>query len=126
MKRQIKIKVGGLEANAGLYETDTAAKVIEILPITESVNVWGEEIYFTVPIEARLEDGRETVDLGDIAFWPQGNALCMFFGSTPISEGDEIRPISAVSVIGRIEGDSELFQGMISGLKRGEDLTITV
>jgi len=126
VKQQIKIRVGGLEANAGLYETDTAAKVIEILPITASVNVWGEEIYFTVPIEARLEDGKETVDLGDIAFWPQGNALCMFFGSTPISEGDEIRPISAVSVIGRIEGDSELFQGMLSGLKRGEELTITI
>ena len=124
MRREGKITVGELEVKAWLNETDTAAKVFEILPITSKVNIWGDEIYFPVPVETGLEDERETVDLGDIAYWPQGNALCMFFGRTPVSEGDEIRPISPVNIIGRVEGDRDLFQQLLSKLKRGEDISI--
>ncbi|HEY49147.1 MAG TPA: hypothetical protein G4O13_03795 [Dehalococcoidia bacterium] len=125
MKTGLKIRVGELEADAWLNETGTAARVIEILPINSSVNVWGEEIYFSIPVEAGLEDARETVELGDIAYWPRGNALCVFFGSTPVSEGDEIRPASPVNIIGRIEGDSELFHKLLENLKRGEEIAIS-
>jgi hypothetical protein len=125
MKREVRIKVGELEVKAWFNETDTATKVFEILPITSSVNIWGHEIYFSIPIETGLEDARETVDLGDIAYWPQGNALCLFFGRTPVSGVDEIRPISPVNIIGRIEGDGGLLQRLLSEVKRGRDITIS-
>ena len=103
MSREVKITAGGLEVAGWLNETNTASKVWEALPITGSINLWGDEIYFSIPVEAGLEDARETVSLGDIAHWPQGRAMCIFLGKTPISKGDEIRPISPVNVIGGIE-----------------------
>lgn len=126
MSKHIKIKAGAIEAKARLNETDTAAKVLKTLPITAGVNIWGDEIYFAIPVSAELENGQETVSLGDIAYWPEGKALCIFFGRTPVSEGDEIRPISAVTVIGQIDGDRELMRGMLGRLKQGEEFTMTV
>lgn len=126
MSKHIKIKAGAIEAKARLNETDTAAKVLKTLPITAGVNIWGDEIYFAIPVSAELENGQETVSLGDIAYWPEGKALCIFFGRTPVSEGDEIRPISAVTVIGQIDGDHELMRGMLGRLKQGEEFTMTV
>jgi len=102
-ERQIKITVGKLGVAGWLNETNTAAEVWEALPITGSINLWGDEIYFSIPVEAGLEDARETVSLGDIAYWSQGKAMCIFLGKTPISEGDEIRPASPVNVIGGIK-----------------------
>lgn len=125
MSRHIKIKAGEIEAEAWLNETDTATKFLNVLPITASVNIWGDEIYFSIPVNAGLENGQTTVGLGDIAYWPEGSALCIFYGRTPISEGDEIRPISAVTVIGQIDGDRELMLGMLGRLKQGEKLTIS-
>ena len=124
MRREVTVKVGELEVKAWFNETDTATKVFDVLPITSSVNIWGDEIYFTIPVETGLEDAREIVNIGDIAYWPQGNALCVFLGRTPISEADEIRPISPVNVIGGIEGDDGLFQKLLGELKRGRDITI--
>lgn len=120
MRRQIKITVGGLEVEAWLNETDTATKVLEILPITSTVNLWGDEIYFSIPLETGLENAREVVNIGDIAYWPQGKAMCIFLGMTPISKGKEIRPISPVNVIGGIEG----VQKLLGKVKPGEKVTI--
>ena len=125
MKREIKIKVRDMEVKAWLNETDTATKVFEILPVTSSVDIWGDEIYFSIPVEAGLGDTRETVDLGDIAYWPQGNALCLFFGMTPVSGVDEIRPVSPVNIIRRIEGDSRLFERLLVEFRRGGDITVS-
>jgi hypothetical protein len=61
------------------------------------------------------ENGKEVVELGDIAYWPPGNAFCIFFGPTPASNGSEIRPASAVNVVGRIEGDATVFKAVDSG-----------
>ncbi len=124
MRREVTVKVGELEVKAWFNETDTATKVFDVLPITSNVNVWGDEIYFTIPVETGLEDAREIVNIGDIAYWPQGNALCVFLGRTPISEADEIRPISPVNVIGGIEGDGGLFQKLLGEFRRGRDITI--
>ena len=124
MRREVTVKVGELEVKAWFNETDTATKVFDVLPITANVNVWGDEIYFTIPVETGLEDAREIVNIGDIAYWPQGNALCVFLGRTPISEADEIRPISPVNVIGGIEGDGGLFQKLLGEFRRGRDITI--
>ncbi len=120
MSREIIIKVAGTELRARLNETDTAARVLEILPINASANLWGEEIYFATPLEHSLEDAQETVSAGDIAFWPQGNALCLFFGPTPVSTADEIKPLSAVNVVGRIEDDL----APLKKVKQGDKITM--
>lgn len=120
MKRKIKIVVGKVELEAWLNETKTATKVFEALPLKSSVNTWGDEIYFTIPVDAQPEDARELVDLGDIAYWPPGKAMCIFFGKTPISRGDEIRPASPVNIIGKVEGDYKLLRKV----KDGEGITI--
>ncbi len=120
MERQIKIMVGELEVAGWLNETNTASKVWEALPITGSINLWGDEIYFSIPVEAGLEDAKETVSLEDIAYWPQGKAMCIFLGKTPISQGEEIRPASPVNVIGRIEEVKTL----LGKVRQGEEITI--
>lgn len=120
MSREIKISAGEIEVTGWLNETDTAGKVWEALPITGGINLWGDEIYFSIPVEAGLKDARETVSLGDIAYWPPGKAMCIFLGKTPISEGDEIRPASPVNVIGGIEGVEKL----LGKVGQGEEITI--
>jgi hypothetical protein len=120
MKRKIKITVGKLELEAWLNETKTAARVFEALPITSTVNTWGDEIYFTIPVETGPEDAKELVSLGDIAYWPPGKAMCIFFGKTPISRGDEIRPASPVNIIGKVEGDLKT----LKKVKEGEEIII--
>ena len=125
MRRAIKISAGTVEATAWLNETLTATKVLEILPVASAVDIWGDEIYFQIPVDTVLEDGKETVRLGDIAYWPQGKALCIFLGRTPVSRGDEIRPISPVNVIGKVEGSSEQFKRLLTVFKQGEKIIIS-
>jgi len=120
VSREIKITVGGIEVKAWLNETDTATKILEILPVSSRVNLWGDEIYFSIPLDTGLEDEKEIVALGDIAYWPQGKAMCIFFGKTPASEREEPRPVSPVNVIGRIEGEPKL----LGQVKQGENVTV--
>jgi hypothetical protein len=81
----------------------------EKIPFESVVNTWGEEIYFSTPVNVqKMENPREVVEVGDVGYWPPGKALCLFFGKTPISD-DKIRPASAVNVIGKIvEGLEDL------------------
>jgi hypothetical protein len=115
MKRKIKITVGKIEMEAWLNETKTASKVFEALPITSTVNTWGDEIYFTIPVNMVSENAKELVELGDTAYWPPGKAMCIFFGKTPVSKGDEIRPASAVNIIGKLEGDYKTLKKVRDG-----------
>ena len=115
MSRNIRITAGTVEMNAVLNDTDTAQVVWNVLPITAAANTWGDEIYFGIPVNADLEQGREVVDLGDLGYWPPGRAFCIFFGPTPASRGDEIRPASAVTVIGRVSGNATLFKQVRAG-----------
>ena len=100
---------------AELNDTPTANLVWDSLPIEASGSTWGDEIYFRTPISAEEDNAREVVDMGDVAYWPPGQALCLFFGPTPASQGDEIRPASAVNVLGRIEGDATVLKQVRSG-----------
>jgi hypothetical protein len=120
MSRPIKIVAGGTETDGVLNDTATASLVYDALPITGRVNWWGDEIYFPVSITTGLEDGQETVDLGDIAYWPEGPALCLFMGRTPVSGGSEIRPASAVNVIGKMTDPKTL----LGKVKSGERIVI--
>lgn len=102
-------------------EHEVVKKLLEKLPIKSTVNTWGEEIYFSIPVQCReMKNPKDVVEKGDVGFWPPGRALCLFFGKTPISD-DKIRPASTVDVIGRIvEGMENLHS-----VKDGEEVSIT-
>ena len=115
MTKKIKIETGKVEAIAELNNTRTAQAIWEAMPIKAHANLWGDEIYFSIPVKLKLENGQETVNIGDAAYWPQGPAFCIFFGPTPVSKGSEIRPASAVTVFGKIIGDATIFKQVASG-----------
>jgi hypothetical protein len=116
MERKIKISAGPVEAQAELLQTSTADAIWDALPLESTCNLWGDEIYFTISLAHDLEpDACEIVDKGDLGFWPQGPAFCIFFGPTPISSGTEIKPASAVNVFGRVVGDSTVFKQVVAG-----------
>ena len=116
MGRRIRIRAGTTEAAAELNDTRTAQAIWEALPIKGHVNLWGDEIYFSIPLSLELEAGQELVNVGDLGYWPQGNAFCIFFGPTPVSLGDEIRPASPVTVFGKVIGDATIFRQVASGV----------
>jgi len=102
MSTKIVIKAGSVTVNAELNDTRTAAFIQGKLPIEAKANLWGDEIYFPIPVEDKLDNGKEVVNIGDLGYWPQGNAFCIFFGPTPVSSGGEIKPASAVNIVGRV------------------------
>ena len=107
--RQIQISTGNLTLAATLNELETANQLWESLPITGRVQIWGDEIYFSIPLNVEEELGsQETVHAGTVAYWPPGSALCLFWGPTPISAPGEIRPASAVNVVGILDNDPNL------------------
>ena len=114
-EREIRITAGQVTVNATLNGTDTAGMVWDALPIEASASTWGDEIYFGITVEGSEEPDHEVVELGDLGYWPPGSAFCMFFGRTPMSRGDEIRPASAVNVIGRMSGDLTTLKSVPSG-----------
>ena len=92
-----------------------AQAIWDALPLEARASIWGDEIYFTIPVDADAEEPREVVEMGDLGYWPPGSAFCIFFGPTPASRGDEIRPASPVNVFGRVEGDPRVFKRVASG-----------
>ena len=108
---KIKISIGDLSMEGELNQSVTAMKVVEALPIKASFNTWGEEIYFTIPVQAELDEtAREEVGIGDLGYWPTGRAFCIFFGPTPMSEPGKIVPASPVNLIGRVMEDATEFK----------------
>ena len=115
-KRSIKINAGNLSIDATLNQSDMAEQIWNSLPLSGTANIWGDEIYFGIPVTAIEHSGTsDLVSSGDIAFWPPGNAFCIFFGRTPASTDDEPRAASAVNVFGHISGDEKLFRGVSGG-----------
>lgn len=110
MTKRVRIKAGEVERIAILNNFPIAQALVEALPIEASANRWGDEIYFAVSLKQAAGEKKKVVDKGDIAFWPPGSALCIFFGPTPVSKGEEIRPASAVILLGKIETDPEGFR----------------
>lgn len=115
MARKIRIKAGQVEVEAELNDTKTAEAIWEALPITGRGNRWGDEIYFSIPVNLDPENAQELVSVGDLAYWPQGNGFCIFFGPTPISEGKEPRPASPCNVFGKVIGDATVLRQVPSG-----------
>jgi len=115
MPRAIRITAGGVSATGELNDSRAAAAIAAKLPITAKAETWGDEIYFGQPFSAPSDAPQETVALGDLGYWPPGKAFCIFFGPTPMSRGDEIRPASEVTVVGRVTGDARAFKRVRAG-----------
>jgi hypothetical protein len=94
----------------------TVSALSQALPLKARARRWGKEVYFETPVAVDLEKGAEVVEKGAIGYWPPGRALCLFFGPTPASKNpEEIRPASAVTVVGRILADPEILDGVQDG-----------
>jgi len=118
---KIEINIDGLEpiiAEIADSGSETVIAMKESLPFDSSVNRWGDEIYFYVPFDASLEDGaRSEMKVGEIAFWPQGPALAIFFGPTPMSKGDDPMAASDCNVIGTVNAKPEEMRAAKEGAK---------
>jgi hypothetical protein len=118
MARRLRISAGSAAATAILDESRTAQAIWEALPLEAPAEIWGDEIYFPIPVALPEEDARAVVSLGDLGYWPPGRAFCIFFGPTPASRNrSEIRPASPVNVFGRVEGDATVFTTVRGGTR---------
>jgi len=114
--KEIIFDFGELKMTAELNDSPTSNALYDQLPIEGISQVWGDEIYFSTNIAIENDEwAKETVDLGDIAFWPPGNAVCLFFGPTPMSSPGEIRPASATNIMGKLSGDLNLLKSVSGG-----------
>ncbi len=115
--KKIKIIVDNINAVAELADSKTSEAIWDALPFENTVNTWGDEIYFEIPVKTALDEtAKEVVEKGDLGYWPTGKAFCIFFGPTPVSQGDEIRPASAVNIVGKVIGDTEIFKTVQQGV----------
>lgn len=114
----ITITVEDFSLSATLNESPTAQQIWDALPIQGTANVWGDEIYFDIPVKLQpAPDARADVEIGELAYWVPGRAFCIFFGVTPASTGDTPRAASPVNVFGRIEGDATVLRNVRDGAR---------
>ena len=122
MERKIGISTKAteeVEATITAENPRTAAAIWSALPLRGSANRWGDEVYFPIEVKLDEENSREEVEVGSVAYWPPGNALCIFFGATPASLHGEPRAYSPVNVFAKILGDANVFKSV-----RGNDQVI--
>ena len=115
---RIRFDFGKLTLDADLLDTPTANAVLAALPISASALTWGEEVYFDVPVRVAREKGaRAIISPGEIAYWPEGPAIAIGFGRTPISQGEETRLASPCNVFARAVGDVKRLAAVKAGTK---------
>ena len=118
MEKRIKIQTEAtvtVEALVSDENPRTAEAIWSALPIKGNANRWGDEIYFSIPVNLKEEKARAEVEVGSVAYWPPGKALCIFFGPTPVSHAGEPRAYSAVNVFAKIDGDPTVFRKVRDG-----------
>ena len=115
--RKIIVTAGEVSMEAELNDSSTAQQIWDALPMTGSANVWGDEIYFEIPVMMRqAPDARAEVEVGELGYWPVGRAFCIFFGPTPVSTDEHPRAYSPVNVIGRVLGDATQFRAVADNM----------
>jgi len=114
--KKISIYFKELTFQAQLNESPTAEAIWKQLPIESQANTWGEEIYFEIPVDMPQEsDAREILAVGELGYWPVGQAFCIFFGPTPVSTDDRPRAYSPVNIIGNVLGEYSLLKEIQNG-----------
>ena len=117
MPTHIKIKVGELELSAELNDSPSAKKLMSLLPLEFTMSRWGDEYYGDCGIKVELSsDAKDVLEVGEMAIWPTGNALCIFFGPTPVSKGNEPRAVSPVNPVGRLIDSPEALKKLGSSI----------
>ena len=119
---KIAIEFTNLSLEARLNESPTAQQSYNQLPVESHTSIWGDEIYFEIPVDLPQEpDARQQVEIGELGYWPVGRAFCIFFGPTPVSTDEKPRAYSPVNVIGKVLGDLT----QLSSIKDGEPVKIS-
>ena len=122
MATKIMVTVGNVELEGELLDTPCGKALSALLPLENTFSVWGDEFYFTVPLDCPLDETATThVSIGDIGYWPPGPALAIFFGPTPMSTGSEPVPASEVNIVGRLFGDT----AKLRSAKKAGSISIT-
>lgn len=113
MPKKIKIIIDSKEIKAELFDTECAKRIFQALPIESTINEWGDEFYFSIGIKMPIDSTATTnVKVGDIGYWPPGEALAIFFGKTPLSKGEDPVPASEVNKVGRVLDDPILLKSL--------------
>jgi hypothetical protein len=121
MDKHIRIQTGEVSALARLFENETARAIWNALPLNGIVHRWGDELYFDIPVMIpEADDARQVMQIGELGYWPSGNAMCIFFGPTPVSVDQSPKAYSNVNPFGMIEGDPLAF----TSIKEGTSITV--
>jgi uncharacterized protein len=118
---RLRIEAGKVALAVELLDTPTATAILNALPFEAHAQTWGEEVYFTTPVRAKLEpDAKQIVEPGTVCFWTEGDALALPYGRTPISTDERPKLASRCNVLGTLVGDPK----MLARIKAGEKITV--
>jgi hypothetical protein len=103
--RKIRMTIGSVKLEAELFDTPTADAIYAKLPFISTASTWGDEVYFSTPVQVRKEpDAKDVVEAGELAFWVEGDSIAIGFGPTPVSRGKEIRLAARTNIWGKALG----------------------